>query len=106
MCHCLACQLRTGSAFGAQARFRKECVSISGQWTQYVRVADSGNKLTFNFCPTCGGIVHYTLEGHEELVAVPVGAFADPQFPAPAFSVYEQRKHSWVALPTNIEHSA
>ena len=106
VCHCLACQRRTGSAFGVQARFSKESVSINGQSTQYVRVADSGNKIAFNFCPTCGAIVHYTLEGHEELVAVPVGAFADPQFPAPAFSVYEQRKHSWVALPTNIEHSA
>ena len=106
MCHCLACQRRTGSAFGVQARFRKESVSINGQSTQYVRVADSGNKIAFNFCPACGAIVHYTLEGREELVAVPVGAFADPQFPAPAFSVYEQHKHSWVALPTNIEHSA
>ena len=106
MCHCLACQRRTGSAFGVQARFRKESVSIKGQSTQYVRVADSGNKIAFNFCPACGAIVHYTLEGLEELIAVPVGAFADPQFPAPAFSVYEQRKHPWVALPTNIEHSA
>ena len=43
VCHCLACQRRTGSAFGVQARFRKESVSINGQSTQYVRVADSGN---------------------------------------------------------------
>ena len=106
VCHCLACQRRTGSAFGAQARFPKDCVSISGQSTPYVRVADSGNNITFNFCPTCGATVHYTLEGFEELIAVPLGVFAEPQFPAPAFSVYEQRKHPWVVLPTNIEHSA
>lgn len=106
MCHCLACQRRTGSAFGAQARFRKECASINGRSTPYVRQADTGTRITFNFCPTCGAIVHYTVEGREELVAVPLGAFADPQFPAPAFSVYEQRKHSWVELPANIEHSA
>lgn len=106
VCHCLACQRRTGSAFGAQARFRKECVLISGESTQYVRVADSGNRITFNFCPFCGSIVHYTLEGFRELIAVPVGAFADPTFPAPAFSVYEQHQHSWVELPTSIEHSA
>ena len=42
----------------------------------------------------------------EELVAVPVGAFAEPGFPAPLFSVYEERKHAWVGLPRNIEHSA
>jgi hypothetical protein len=37
---------------------------------------------------------------------VPLGVFADPQFPEPAFSVYERRKHAWVALSTDLEHSA
>jgi hypothetical protein len=42
----------------------------------------------------------------EESVAIPIGAFAEPDFPAPTFSVYEERKHSWVTLPENIEHVA
>jgi hypothetical protein len=33
-----------------------------------------------------------------------VGAFADPNFPAPVFSVYEDRMHSWVNMPRDIEH--
>lgn len=45
ICHCLACQRRTGSVFGVQARF-----------------------------------------------------------PAPSFSVYEERMHRWVGLPEGIEH--
>jgi hypothetical protein len=69
-------------------------------------VGDAGNKITFNFCPTCGATVHYAIAGREESVAVPVGAFAEPSFPAPAFSVYEERKHAWVSLPENIEHMA
>ena len=36
----------------------------------------------------------YALAGREEVVAIPVGAFADPAFPAPAFSVYEERMHA------------
>jgi hypothetical protein len=35
-----------------------------------------------------------------------VGAFADPQFPAPTFSVYEERMHSWVFMPKGIERMA
>ena len=31
MCHCLACQRRTGSAFGMQARFSAERVCIDGR---------------------------------------------------------------------------
>jgi len=39
-----------------------------------------------------------------EVIAIPVGAFADPGFPPPVFSVYEARKHAWVRIPENIEH--
>jgi len=54
----------------------------------------------------CGATVHYAMEGQEEIIAIPVGAFAEPGFPAPMVSVYEERKHSWVAMPENIEHVA
>ena len=106
ICHCLAFQRRTGSVFGAQARFRKDNVVIHGQSKQYVRIGDEGNKITFSFCPDCGATVHYEIDGLEENIAIPVGAFAEPGFPEPSFSVYEERKHAWVGLPANIEHMA
>jgi hypothetical protein len=46
------------------------------------------------------------MEGGEEALAIPVGAFADPGFPEPTFSVYEDRKHAWVGLPPAMEHMA
>lgn len=104
VCHCLACQLRTGSVFGAQARFRSGDVRISGESTSFVREADDGGKITFHFCPGCGATVYYETDGMEDSIAIPVGAFADPAFPAPKFSVYEERMHSWVAMPKDIEH--
>ena len=104
VCHCLACQRRTGSVFGAQARFRKESVEIRGQSTQYVRIGDEGSKATFSFCPACGATVYYQTEGNEEGIAIPVGVFAEPGFPEPTVSVYEERKHVWVTMPENIEH--
>ena len=39
-----------------------------------------------------------------EAVGVPVGAFADPAFPAPRVSVYEERRHAWVGMPADVEH--
>lgn len=105
VCHCLACQRRTGGVFGVQARFPRECVQVAGQTHVYVRVGDEGSKVSFNFCPTCGATVYYTMEGLEVAVAIPVGAFADPNFLAPTFSVYEERKHPWVTLPVGVEHT-
>ena len=37
-------------------------------------------------------------------VWVPVGGFADPSFPPPTASIYESRRHPWVAVPAAIEH--
>ena len=104
VCHCLACQRRTGSVFGAQARFPREAVTISGQGTEFVRVGDEGTRITFTFCPVCGSTVFYALAGREGVIAIPVGAFADPAFPAPAFSVYDDRKHGWVSMPADMAH--
>ena len=106
LCHCLACQRRTGSAFGQQARFLRENVAVSGSATEYVRAGDSGARATFHFCPDCGAIVYWVAEGLEAFVTVPVGAFADPDFPAPAVSVYEERMHRWVVPPPDAEHYA
>jgi hypothetical protein len=103
ICHCLACQRRTGSVFGAQARFRREHVEIRGRSSAYERIGDSGRRITFHFCPTCGSTVYWDIE---EFVAIAVGAFADPGFPKPAFSVYEDRKHAWVVPPEDVEHMA
>jgi hypothetical protein len=107
VCHCLACQRRTGSVFGAQARFPRNSITISGESNEYVRIGDEGNRVVFSFCPRCGATVHYSVEGYDkDNIAVPVGAFADPDFPVPKFSVYEERMHSWVGLPPDVEHLA
>ena len=103
VCHCLACQRRTGSVFGMQARWERDNVSIEGTAKQWVRVTDEGNRCTQNFCPECGATVYYSLNTAPDTIAVPVGAFADPTFPEPKFSVYESRKHSWVRMPAAAE---
>ncbi|MEO8741292.1 MAG: GFA family protein [Casimicrobiaceae bacterium] len=106
VCHCLACQRRTGSVFGAQARFSSTSVTIKGTSKEFVRVGDEGTQSTFRFCPECGSTMYYTAEGLERFIAVPVGAFADPKFPRPTFSVYEERMHSRISMPPDIEHMA
>jgi hypothetical protein len=39
-----------------------------------------------------------------DILAVAIGAFADPGFPAPGVSVYERRQHSWVETSLPLEH--
>ena len=105
ICHCIACQKRTGSVFSAQARFPTQSVAITGESQQYARVADSGHVLTFSFCPRCGATVHYINDGLPGFVGIPLGAVADPSFATPAFSVHERSMHSWVVPPSAADRS-
>jgi hypothetical protein len=99
LCHCLACQQRTGSVFAALASFSAP-FEVFGTATEYTRVWDRGARFTFRFCPVCGTTVFHTEDGRTGSVGVAVGAFADPDFPAPRVSVYDSRRHAWVQLPS------
>jgi hypothetical protein len=105
VCHCHACQLRSGSAFAAQARWPNEAVSITGEARVWQRAADSGRVARYSFCPECGSTVAYVIEGWPGVTAIPIGAFAGTPVPAPRFSVYESRQHYWAAvLGDEVEH--
>ena len=107
VCHCLNCKKRSGSAFSVQARWPAEQVTIEGRSKSFTKIADSGNSATFHFCPDCGSDVHYNNDGKfDGLIAIPLGAFDDPYFLTPRFSVWEKRKHDWVEIiGRDIEHT-
>ena len=106
ICHCLECQKRTGSIFATQARFPRAMVTIAGRTTQWTRPGDSGGLCTFHFCPVCGATVYWEPAAMPDFVSVAVGAFADPSFPPPHVSVYEERQHAWAlaAAQLPLEH--
>lgn len=99
ICHCLACQRRTGGVFATLAAFAPP-YEVSGTATEYLRVGDQGARFTFRFCPMCGTNLFHTEAGCEHAsVSVAVGAFADPNFPPPKVAVYDCRRHPWVQRP-------
>lgn len=102
VCHCLECQRRTGSVFSSQAWFKRENITdISGNSSEFSRLSDDGRSLTFHFCPVCGSTVYWEAELFSGLMAVGVGSFADPTFPGPKHSIWERRRHHWVAMPSD-----
>jgi len=53
--------------------------------------------------PDCGATVFYTLATAPDVIAVPIGAFAEPSFPPPTVSVFESRRHPWLAMTAEME---
>jgi hypothetical protein len=105
ICHCLACQRRTGSAFGMQAGYEAGQVEVAGRSTEYARTSDEADRKVhvFRFCPDCGSTVFYTEPDEPDLVVVMTGAFADPSVPAPTEAGYTARRHPWVGLPGELQ---
>ncbi|MGE0502499.1 MAG: GFA family protein [Rhizobiaceae bacterium] len=102
LCHCLECQRRTGGAYGIAAFFSRENVVVSGDMRDWARPSDSGFDVLHHFCPTCGSTVWWEPGRLAHLVAVAVGAFADPAFPPPRQSVYLQHRHPWVETAPGV----
>jgi hypothetical protein len=99
-CSCLSCQRRTGSVFGVSSYFDNEQVAeISGESNSFRRTTESGRWGERYFCPGCGTTVYWKSELFPSYTGIPVGAFADPEFPEPFLSVWNQSKHAWVVFP-------
>src|SRR3546814_18354295 len=93
---------RTDTLFPYTTLFRSD-VTVEGQSTEYVRIAEDGDAVRFGFCPVCGSTLFYRLDGVPGTIGVPVGGFAEPDFPTPTVSVYEHHRHHWLSLPDGIE---
>ncbi|TGS07807.1 aldehyde-activating protein, partial [Mesorhizobium sp. M2E.F.Ca.ET.209.01.1.1] len=96
-----ACKRRTGSAFSFNARFAENDVSIQGRAAEFTRIGDEGSRVIYSFCRDCVTTVHCRIDVQPGLLAIPVGAFADPSFPPPFLSFYhDSRRCQWVEVRT------
>ncbi|MGA2410601.1 MAG: GFA family protein [Candidatus Binataceae bacterium] len=103
ICHCNDCRRRTGSAFGIAAFFDRTRITIEGKAKLFTRLADNGHKVDFHFCPICGSTVFWEPARKPDMIGVAVGAFADPLFPVPHQSVWDNKRHSWITFPDEIQ---
>ncbi|HWN07811.1 MAG TPA: GFA family protein [Pyrinomonadaceae bacterium] len=116
MCNCYLCQKQTGSPFSVQARFPNEQVKIEGKSTAWKFPIDGAKPTTYrtcagsdgitnsaadvvtsHFCPVCGSTVYYFRKSDPARTGVRIGAFADPTFPPPMGSGFEEYKHPWTS---------
>jgi hypothetical protein len=97
-CHCLDCQRRTGAPFNVGAFYPAAAVISAGTPKEFTRDADSGGTVHNYFCQNCGSTVFWRASNLPSMIGVAVGAMADPTFPAPVRSVFEQSKHDWVHI--------
>jgi hypothetical protein len=99
ICHCLACQRRTGSPFGSIVWVPEATATVAGETRADTRPTDEGRQFTSHFCVICGSNIAFNAEKNPGLRGIAGGAFADPALPPPRASVWEESRHPWVAVP-------
>ena len=97
-CHCLACQRRTGGAFGVAAFYERSQAEVRGASSVYTRDGDSGLPLDFHFCPACGSTVFWRAAFRPHLIAIALGCFEGDKPGPPEKQVYLEHKLEWVTL--------
>jgi hypothetical protein len=110
ICHCTWCQRRTGSAFGIEAVFKHENVTLfAGALQIYRHVSDeSGRWLDQHFCARCGTNMGLTLEVVPEIRSIAAGTFDDPSWiraDRHTFRhVFLRSARNWSEIPDGVEH--
>lgn len=71
-------------------------MTVEGEARIFTRKGDEGGEVTLHFCPACGSTLYWRLDTVPGFTSVAVGAFADPSFPPPQVSVYDELRSPWV----------
>ena len=106
ICHCKACQRRTGTAFHLGSSWQTDQVRVEGEYKTYERGTAAGTLIRFHFCPHCGSNIFWDADRIPGKYGIAAGSFADSTLPPPTSAVYEESMHPWVELPTVVEHHA
>ena len=104
VCHCQGCQKRSGSPFGEAAYYPHDQIEISGKASQFVRATDAGGEFEHFFCTECGTTVYMRGTKNPDVTGIPIGLFDDTHSMQPVRSVWEDRRHAWVEIPTALQH--
>lgn len=94
-CQCRDCQRESGTGHGSHLTFDRAGVTLSGSPAFWDMIADSGNRKTRAFCPTCGAPVFMTFAAMPELFTIRAASLDDPARYRPQVVTYVVRGHAW-----------
>ena len=94
-CYCLSCQKLGGAGHAFSAIFQDDAFRVDGDTRGYTSTADSGNKVTTHFCPTCGSPLFARSSGYPGMVGIRVANLDTPSVFEPQIAVYTKRRQTW-----------
>lgn len=102
-CHCPDCRKTTGSAFSAAVGVRKDTLKIlSGNVKGYTKTADSGNRITREFCPECGSPLFTKVDAYPHIVWIKAGSLDESGHLEPTRQIWTQFAVPWAHISDDL----
>jgi len=101
-CQCRDCQTESGTGHLSHLTFMREGVKVSGKAASWEMTADSGNKKSRHFCPTCGAPVYMTFAAMPQLFTIRAASLDDPTRFRPQVVTYAIRGYAWDPLDPSL----
>ncbi len=102
-CHCDDCKRATGGPYtvGVLA-WAADLRILSGQVKGYTSIADSGRKITREFCPNCGSPLFTRAEKLPDSVFLKAGSLDTPELVRPSCQTWTKRAVPWARIDESL----
>ena len=102
-CHCTACRKATGGPYTVGVSVDAAGLAIrSGKTKGCTTIADSGRKITREFCPECGSQLFTRGEAMPDKVWIKAGSLDEPQRITPTCQTWTDMAVPWAYLDKNL----
>ncbi len=103
-CHCSDCRKASGSAFATVVGVQASTFTLlQGEPVEYSVTADSGQKVTRQFCKTCGSQLFSGNPSAADIVWIKAGSLDDPSWVKPSLSIWTTSAQPWGTIPSDLQ---
>jgi hypothetical protein len=101
-CHCRDCQRASGGGSGSVIAVPKNALKVTGEVKYHEVTAESGNKISRGFCPSCGSPVFVRPAVINDAVLITLGSLDDSSWVKPAMELYTSSAQPWDHLSPDL----
>ena len=97
VCWCRDCQYVAAGSGTVNVCFRTATFAVQGATSDFISVADSGNRMHRRFCPICGTPLFSEAEARPELIFVRASSLDDVEVAQPASTIWVASAPTWAS---------
>ena len=102
VCWCQDCQHLAANGT-VNALVPTNALEISGELSEFISTADSGNQMSRRFCPRCGSHLFSNSSARPQFTVVRAGNFDEPSSVRPVMNIWTSSAPQWACIDATLE---